>query len=76
MDDNSTTLAAIEARLAAARENLRELIEQAAAYSGAGDEELMSARIEKQEAAIERLTQQRDDLLRAAGAGEDAGSSR
>ena len=76
MDDNSATLAAIEARLAAARENLRELIEQAAAYSGAGDEELMSARIEKQETAIEHLTKQRDDLLSAAGEGHDAGRSR
>jgi hypothetical protein len=76
MDDNSVTLAAIEARLAAARENLRELIEQAAAYSGAGDEELMSGRIEKQEAAIEHLTKQRDELLSAAGAGDGADRSR
>ena len=71
MDDNSITIAAIEARIAAARENLRELLEQAAAYSGAADEEFMSDRIAKQEAAIERLTKQRDELLDSApGAGD------
>ena len=40
----------IDARIAAIRENLRELVEQAAAYSGAADDELVSRRIADQEA--------------------------
>lgn len=66
MDDNSITIAAIETRLAAARENLRDLLEQAAAYSGAANEEFMSDRIAKQETVIEHLTKQRDELLGSA----------
>jgi hypothetical protein len=34
-------IAAIDERIAAVRENLRELVGQAAAYSGAADENLM-----------------------------------
>jgi len=45
------------------RENLRELIEQAAAFSGAADEELYSQRIAQQQAKLELSTQQRDQLL-------------
>jgi hypothetical protein len=54
----------IDERIAAVRENLRGLIEQAAAYSGAADEELTSRRIAEQEAELERLTNQRDELLK------------
>jgi hypothetical protein len=52
----------IDERLAARRENLRELIEQAAAYSGAADEDLISRRIAEQEAELELLTRERDKL--------------
>ena len=52
----------IDDRIAALRENLRELVEQAAAYSGAADEDLMSRRIAEQEAELELLTKQRDEL--------------
>jgi hypothetical protein len=58
-------IAEIEDRIAALRENLRDLVEQAAAYSGAADEELMSQRIADQEAELERLTKQRDELSRS-----------
>ena len=58
------TLAEIEGRMAAIRENIRELIEQAAAYSGAADDELASQRIAEQEAQLEILTRQRDELQR------------
>jgi hypothetical protein len=58
------TLTEIEGRMAAIRENIRELIEQAAAYSGAADDELVSQRIAKQEAQLEILTRQRDELLK------------
>jgi hypothetical protein len=63
MADIRPGLSEIEKRIAAARENLRELIEQAAAFSGAADEELMSARIAEQEAQLKLLTKQRDELL-------------
>jgi hypothetical protein len=58
-------IADIGERIAAIRENLRGLVEQAAAYSGAADEELTSRRIAEQEAELERLTKQRDELRRS-----------
>ena len=57
------TLTEIEGRIAGIRENIRELIEQAAAYSSAADDELVSQRIAEQEAQLEILTRQRDELL-------------
>ena len=62
MPDYPTNMAEIDARIADARENLRELIEQAAAYSGAADEDLMSQRIADQEAQLDRLIRWRDEL--------------
>lgn len=56
-------LTEIEGRIAVLRENIRELVEQAAAFSGAADEELVSQQIAKQEAQLELLTRQRDELL-------------
>jgi hypothetical protein len=58
------TIAEIDERMAALRENLRELVEQAAAYSGASDEDLASRRIAEQEAELELLARQRDKLAR------------
>ena len=52
-------------RIAVVKENLRGLVEQAAAYSGAADEELTSRRIAEQETELERLTKQRDELRRS-----------
>jgi hypothetical protein len=57
------SLTEIDKRIAVIRENLRELVEQAAAYSGAGDEELISRRIADQEAELALLTKQRDEAL-------------
>jgi len=54
--------AEIDARIAIARNNLRDLVEQAASYSGAADEERMSQRIADQEAKIEALKKQRGGL--------------
>jgi hypothetical protein len=62
MPDHPTTIAKIDDRIAAARENLRELVEQAAAYSGAADEDLMSQRIADQEALVDRLMKWRAEL--------------
>jgi hypothetical protein len=53
----------IDARISIARENLRDLIEQAAAYSGAADDELMSQRIAEQEAQLDSLTKRRAVLV-------------
>jgi hypothetical protein len=61
-------IAEIDERIAALRENLRELIEQAAAYSGAADEELTSRRIADQEVELERLRKQRDELSKSLSA--------
>lgn len=55
-------IAEIDERVATVRENLRGLVEQAAAYSGAADEELVSRRIAEQEVELDRLTKQRDEL--------------
>ena len=65
MPDPQPNLAEIDARIAEIRENLRELVEQAAAYSGAADDELVSQRIADQEALLERLRDQRDKLAQA-----------
>ena len=59
------TVVEIDERIAALRENLRELVEQAAAYSGASDEDLASRRIAEQEAELELLARQRDKLARS-----------
>ncbi len=57
-------LAELDERLAVVRDNLRELVEQAAGYSGAADEELMNSRIAEQQERLEQLTTQRDALLK------------
>jgi hypothetical protein len=62
MPDMPLDLAEIERRIAAVRENLLELEEQAAAYSGAAVEELNAQRIADQQAQLELLTRQRDEL--------------
>ncbi len=63
---NAKAIAELEQRIADVRENIRVLIEQAAAYSGAADEELASERIAKQTEELERLEKERD-ALKAAG---------
>jgi hypothetical protein len=62
VSDIPPNLAEIEERIAAVRENLLELEEQAAAYSGAAVEELNAQRIADQQAQLELLTRQRDEL--------------
>ena len=62
MPDILPTIADIDARIAILKENLRELVEQSASYSGAADDDLMSRRIAEQEAELELLTKRRDEL--------------
>jgi len=61
MADNEA-LAEINRRIAIIQDNLRELVEQAAAYSGAEDEERNADRIADQ-AKLAELEKQRDALL-------------
>ena len=61
------SLAELDQRLAVVRDNLRELVEQAAAYSGAADEDLSSSRIADAEEKLAQLTQQREALLQRPG---------
>ena len=56
------TIEELDASIAAARENLRELVAQATAYSGAADEELSAERIAEQEARLDALKKQRAEL--------------
>ncbi len=58
------TLTELDERIAAIRENLEELVEQAAADSAAGDEDLTATRIAEQEQELAELTELREALLR------------
>jgi hypothetical protein len=58
----SASLTELDKRIAVIRSNLRELVEQAAAYSGAANETLTSDRIAEQEAQLAALLKQRDEL--------------
>jgi hypothetical protein len=63
MPDPLLNIVEIDARIAIVKDNLRELVEQSASYSGAADDDLMSRRIAEQEAELELLTKRRDELL-------------
>jgi uncharacterized small protein (DUF1192 family) len=63
-NDSSLSLPELERRIAIARDNIRQLIEQAAANSGAGDESRNADRIAQQQEELERLIKQRDTLLK------------
>jgi hypothetical protein len=59
---DSPPLAELERRIAIVRDNIRQLVEQAAAFSGAEDEERNADRIAQQNEELERLIKQRDAL--------------
>jgi rubrerythrin len=50
----------LEARIAAIRDNIRELTEQATAYSGGGDEARIADRIAEQERQLAELLKERE----------------
>ena len=60
----SPSLAEIDERIRIVRDNIRQLIEQAAATSGAEDEERNADRIARQNDELERLLKLRDELTR------------
>jgi predicted RNA-binding protein len=55
-------LVEFDQRIAIVRDNLRELVEQAAAYSGAADEARNADRIADQEAKLAALLKEREAL--------------
>jgi hypothetical protein len=59
---SSLSLAELDERIAIARDNIRQLIERAAAVSGAEDEDRNADRIAQQNEELERLIKQRDAL--------------
>jgi hypothetical protein len=61
---NPLSLPELDERIAIARENIRQLIEQAAAFSGAEDEDRNADRIAQQTGELEKLIKQRDALLK------------
>jgi hypothetical protein len=56
------SLSEIEQRIAVVRQNINELIEQAAAYSGGADEDRNADRIAEQEQELARLLKLRETL--------------
>jgi hypothetical protein len=64
MPDVPKNAAELDRRIAAIRENLRELVERAAGSSGAADDELVSQRIAEQQSLLDLLTGERDQLMR------------
>ena len=55
----------INDRIAITRDNIRQLIEQAAAMSGAGDEARNADRLAVQQAELEALIKERDTRLKS-----------
>jgi len=60
----SLSLSELEQRIAMIRDNIRQLVEQAAAFSGAEDEARNADRIAQQTEELEKLVKQRDALLK------------
>jgi hypothetical protein len=55
----------LDDRIAILRDNIRQLLEQAAAQSGAGDEARASDRIAEQTKELEKLVQAREALTKS-----------
>lgn len=71
MPNIPSSIEEIDARISTARANLRQLVEQATAYSGNADDELVSRRIAEQEAQLDILTKRRAELVSAASDRDD-----
>ena len=56
----SLSITELDDRIAIIRDNIRQLVEQAAAQSGGGDEARTSDRIAQQTEELEKLTKERD----------------
>jgi hypothetical protein len=64
MSNDHLSLPELEDRIAILRDNIRQLIEQAAAYSGAQNEELVASRLAQQNEELERLIKERDARIK------------
>jgi len=64
MTDGSLSLAELDRRIAIVRDNIRQLIEQAAAFSGAEDEDRAADRLAQQQEELERLIKEREALAK------------
>ena len=60
----ATSLTELDERIAKVRDNIRELTEQSAAFSGAGDEARAADRIAAQELLLTELLKERETLLK------------
>ena len=60
---DAAALQDLEQRIAAIRDNIRELTEQAAAFSGAEDDDRAAERIAEQEELLAKLLKERDSLV-------------
>ena len=60
--ESTLSRADLDARIAILRDNIRQLTEQAAAFSGAADEDLNADRLNEQQAELEKLVRQRDAM--------------
>jgi hypothetical protein len=63
-NDNSLSLSELNDRITVIRDNIRQLVEQAAASSGAQDEERTSGRIAQQQEELDKLVKERDAMLK------------
>ena len=63
-NDNSLSLTELNDRIAILRDNIRQLVEQAAASSGAQDEERTSGRMAQQQEELDRLVKARDAMMK------------
>jgi hypothetical protein len=59
--NDTLSLAELDNRIAVLRDNLRQLVEQAAAASGSQSEERIADRIAQQEEALNKLISERDN---------------
>jgi uncharacterized small protein (DUF1192 family) len=58
--NDTLSLAELDHRIAVVRDNLRQLVEQAAGASGSQNEERIADRIAQQEEVLDRLVAERD----------------
>ncbi|QCI68521.1 hypothetical protein [Phreatobacter stygius] len=62
MDDTDVMILELDKRIAATRDNIRQLVEQAAAVTGIAAEEAAADRMAEQEAVLAELIKARDNL--------------
>jgi hypothetical protein len=62
--NNTLSLSELDNRIAVLRDNLRQLVEQAAAASGSQSEERIADRIAQQEEALNKLISEREKRVK------------